>query len=74
VRSLAEWLTAVGFASKGAELHSYHTGEVGGVKLCHTTLLAPGCSVYVLHDGCVYQLTPGSREGERMIETFVLMP
>jgi hypothetical protein len=74
VESLQRWLVARGFASadNGATLRPYQTGSVSGLKVCQLTLLAPGCSVYVLHSGRVYQLTPISQEGEVMIETFAL--
>ncbi len=70
--SLKTWLTAVGFLNDGTTSQSYRNANVSGLKVCQLTLIAPGCSVYVLHDGRVHQLTPSSQEGEAMLETFVL--
>ena len=72
VNSLKSWLTSVGFLNSGSAAQPYRNTNVSGVKLCQSTLIAPGCFVYVLHDGRVYQLTPISREGEAMLETFAL--
>ena len=52
----------------------YQNGRVSGLKVCQATMIAPGCSVYVLRGDRVYQLTPMSVEGEAMIETFALLP
>ena len=35
-------------------------------------MIAPGCSYFVLGNGWVYQLTPASVEGERIVRTFTL--
>ena len=37
-------------------------------------MIAPACSLFILHEGRVYQLTAISGEGERMIDTFSLSP
>ena len=72
VNSLKSWLTSVGFLNSGNAAQPYRNANVSGVKLCQSTLIAPGCFIYVLHDGRVYQLTPISREGEAILETFTL--
>lgn len=77
VDSLKSWLVSVGFASSsdsGADAQPYRNASVSGLKVCQSTMIAPGCSVYVLRSGRVYQLTPFSLEGEAMIETFALLP
>lgn len=76
VDSLKSWLVSVGFASadKGAVAKPYQKASVRGLKVCQSTLIAPGCSVYVLRSDLVYQLTPSSLEGEAMMETFALLP
>jgi hypothetical protein len=76
VDSLKSWLVSVGFAAvdSGAIVQPYRHASVSGLKVCQSTMIAPGCSVYVLRSGRVYQLTPISREGEAMIETFALLP
>jgi hypothetical protein len=75
VDSLQSWLRAVGLASaaSGATAQPYRNAHISGLKVCQATMLAPGCSVYVLHNDRVYQLTPISREGEAMLETFALL-
>jgi hypothetical protein len=74
VDSLKSWLVSVGFASADSVVQPYRNASVSGLKVCQSTMIAPGCSVYVLRSGRVYQLTPISREGEAMIETFALLP
>lgn len=75
VDSLKHWLISVGFASTdGGAVEPYRNASVSGLKVCQSTMIAPGCSVYVLHRGRVYQLTPISREGEAMMETFAPPP
>jgi len=76
VDSLKRWLVSVGFASvdSGAVVQPYQNFNISSLKVCQSTMIAPGCSVYVLHSGHVYQLTPISLEGEAMIETFALRP
>jgi len=73
--SLKNWLFSGGIASSAgsAGYQPYRSASVDGLKVCHSTLIAPGCSVYVLHSGRVYQLMPVSREGEAMIGTFALL-
>ena len=74
--SLQTWLVSVGFASSEtiAAAKPFRNAGVSGLEVCHSTMAAPGCSVYVLHNGRVYQLTPISKEGEAMIQTFALLP
>ena len=76
VDSLMSWLVSAGFASasSGTIVQPYHTISVSGLEVCQSTLISPGCSVYVLRSGLVYQLTPISRMGETMIETFTPIP
>jgi hypothetical protein len=73
--SLQSWLASVGLASvdSGAAIQPYRNASVSGLRVCQSTMIAPGCSVYVLHNSRVYQLTPISREGKTMIETFTLL-
>lgn len=74
--SLQSWLVSVSFVAVdgGTSTQPYRNASVSGLKVCQSTMIAPGCSVYILRGGRVYQLTPISREGEAMIETFVLPP
>jgi hypothetical protein len=74
--SLKQWLVSVGFVSNegGTSDQPYHGASVNGLKVCRSTMIAPGCSIYVLGNGRVYQLTPISSEGEAMLDTFSLLP
>ncbi len=72
--SLKSWLASVRFDHSGAAIQPFRNASIDGLKVCQEALIAPGCSVYVLHKARVYQLTPVSREGEAMVETFALLP
>ncbi len=74
VASLKSWLVSVGFMSKDSEVtdQPYRNAHLSGLKVCQSTMIAPGCSVYFLHEDRVYQLTAISLEGETMIQTFAL--
>jgi len=76
VASAAGWLAAAGraHAGEGAVTRPYRHRSVEGIEVCAATLLAPGCSIYVLGGGRMYQLTPISLEGEAMVKTFALLP
>lgn len=71
--SLKNWLVSVGFANSGTLVTPYVKGKFKGLQVCQSTMIFPGCSVYALHKGFVYQLTPISQEGEAMMETFHLL-
>lgn len=70
--SLESWLTRAGFAygNTGTRVKPQRVGDLNGVHVCESTLIAPGCSTYVLHGERVYQLTAISQEGEAMAATF----
>jgi hypothetical protein len=72
VDSLSKWLVSVGFASVDsiASAQPFVGHSFSGLKVCRSTMIAPGCSIYLLHRGFVVQLTPMSVEGETMAETF----
>jgi hypothetical protein len=72
VNSLRSWLLSVEFIStdNSAVPQTYRNSNVTGLKVCQSTMLAPGCSVYVLQGNYVYQLTPISVEGEKIMDTF----
>ena len=72
--SLEEWLTAAQIGPPGWEPAApFSTPNVNGLRLCLTTMLAPGCSDFVLGGGWVYQLVPGSQAGETVLGTFALI-
>ncbi|HEV7672677.1 MAG TPA: hypothetical protein VGS22_29505 [Thermoanaerobaculia bacterium] len=74
--SVKSWLVSVRFAtSEGlAAAKPFRNASVAGLEVCRSPMLAPNCSIYVLRDDRVYQLTPLSIEGTAMIETFALPP
>ncbi len=74
--SLTSWLVSVGLASSDMVTagQPFRNASVDGLEVCQSTMIAPGCSVYILRNGRAYQLTSISLEGETMIETFALPP
>lgn len=74
--SLNDWLisTHVLQANGATAAKPLRVGNVPGMEVCASTMIAPGCSYYVMGNGWVYQLTPASLEGETMVTTFLLAP
>jgi hypothetical protein len=74
--SLETWLAEHEFAfgDTGTRVTPYRQGAVNGLEVCQSTLLAPGCSIYVRGGVFVYQLTPATREGEQILSTFTVLP
>jgi hypothetical protein len=70
------WLTSNGLlpADGTVPLKPFQTANVSGVELCASTMIAPGCSYFVMGSGWVYQLTPATVEGEAMVQTFTVTP
>lgn len=72
VDALENWLRTVGLFTDGESgVESYQNGSVNGLKICFSALLAPGCSVFVVNNGFIYQLTPLGSEGEAIMDSFV---
>jgi len=71
--SLDRWLTSVGLTS-GSNSQPFQTANVSGIKLCSSTMIAPGCSFFVISNIGIYQLRPTSLEGEDMLKSFMLVP
>jgi hypothetical protein len=73
--SLEPWLRSADLLSAGDRaVARHHPGAgVGALEVCRATMIAPGCSVYILHGHRVYQLTPISLEGQAMLDTFTLL-
>jgi hypothetical protein len=74
IASLERWLTSNGLLSAGDTVQPFQAATVSGVEVCASTMLAPGCSYFVLGGGRIYQLTPATQEGEAMMDTFTLLP
>jgi hypothetical protein len=74
--SVQRWLVASGLLAPQAAdaVQPYRTEHVSGIRHCPPTLIAPGCSVYVLAHDQVYQLAAATREGEAMLGSFRLLP
>jgi len=74
--SLKSWLAQndVAYGDTGVRVSAYREGSVNGLEVCQSTLIAPGCSVYVRDGDRVYQLRAATRDGERMLATFLPLP
>jgi hypothetical protein len=46
---------------------------VSAVQICSSTLMAPGCHVFLDSDDLVYQLVPFGEYGDQMLEAFELV-
>jgi hypothetical protein len=76
IASLDTWLTSNALvpADGSAPPKPFQTPNVSGVQVCASTMIAPGCSYYVIGGGWIYQLTPASLDGEAIVNTFTLIP
>ena len=76
VMSLDAWLTSNGLLSADGSVPSqpFQTANVSGVEVCTSTMIAPGCSYFVLGGDWVYQLRPATLEGEAIADTLTLIP
>lgn len=75
VESLENWLSANELLPPDTTApETFQTDNVDGFRVCSSTMVAPGCSNFVMSNGFVYQLTPATLEGESMIETLMLTP
>lgn len=74
--SLDSWLRSNGLlpADSTVPVKPFKTAGASGVEVCPSTMIAPGCSYFVLGTGWIYQLTPATLEGETMVKTFTLIP
>lgn len=68
-QSLEDWLKASGKLSANSFAEPYQGKHVTGIKVTSATLIAPGSSVFVVHDELVFQITPLGQEGEQMLDT-----
>ncbi len=75
IASLESWLTSNGLlpANGTVPVKPFQTANISGVEVCASTMIAPGCSYFVLGSGWIYQLTPATVEGETMVDTFMLI-
>jgi hypothetical protein len=72
--SLEEWLRSNGLlpVDNTLALEAFQAANVSGVEVCASTMIAPGCSYFVMGNGFIYQLTAATLEGEAMAQTFML--
>jgi hypothetical protein len=72
--SLEEWLTSNGLLSAEGNLppEQFQAANVTGIEVCASTMIAPGCSYFVMGNGFIYQLTPATLEGDVMAQTFTV--
>ncbi len=73
--SLPAWLSSSRLFSADAvaAAEPYPVGGSNGLKVCRQDMLAPGCAIFLGHEGRIYQLTAISADGERMIDSFTLL-
>jgi hypothetical protein len=73
--SLDSWIASNGLlpANSTVQPQPFQTANVSGLKVCGSTMIAPGCFYFVMGGGWIYQLTPASLEGETMVNTFMLI-
>lgn len=74
VTALDRWLDSVGLAGDGYTSQEFRTENVSGLEVCTSTMLAPGCSYFVLGSDWVYQMIPSTLEGEAILQSFTLLP
>ena len=69
---MRKWLKANRLLPSGgsSRVEVFETGNVSGLEVCDQTLIGPGCSYYFRKAGWIYQLTPASLAGERIVQTF----
>jgi hypothetical protein len=74
--SLRTWLESNGLLPAGRSdlAKPFETSHVSGLEVCAATMLAPGCSYFVLGHGWIYQLTPATVQGERIVDSFRVRP
>lgn len=71
--SLEEWLGARGYLGDASlPAQPFQGNNVSGLEVCAATMIAPGCSYFVLGNGWVYQMVPASIEGETIMRSFAL--
>ncbi|GKS70351.1 hypothetical protein W03_23550 [Nitrosomonas sp. PY1] len=70
--SLKDWLRNSSLSPEmdGDVIKNFQTKHINGLEVCGATMVFPGCSIYILHTRFIFQLTPGSRAGQIMIESF----
>lgn len=70
--SLQDWLASTGITSAESIniTKPYQNAGMTGVEVCSSTMIAPGCSIYLMQHSYIYQLTPMSQEGDTIIRTF----
>lgn len=74
-QSLAAWLQASGLlpadgSNSGKQVDKTH---VSGIEVCASTMIAPGCALFVLGDAAIYQLIPATIAGEQMLDDFSIL-
>lgn len=75
VASLDQWLAASGAVTPGdgKTTAPYQGSFVSGLEVCESTMLAPGCSLFIAGQDRVYQLRYLTQRGERMADSFTLI-
>lgn len=74
--SLERWLAANGLTSADSTIppKTIQMTNVSVLEVCISTLIAPGCSYFVMNDGWIYGLTPATLEGEAIMKSLNIAP
>jgi hypothetical protein len=74
VASLDQWLASSGAVvpGDGKTTAPYQGSFVSGLEVCESTMLAPGCSLFIAGQNRVYQLRYLTQPGEAMAASFNL--
>jgi hypothetical protein len=74
--ALEGWLRENGLLAEDSTtpLQPFQAANATGVEVCAATMIAPGCSYFVLSEAWVYGLTPATLEGEAMAASFRVLP
>lgn len=72
VQSLDRWLASAGVvtAGDGKNVAPYVSASASGLEVCESTMVAPGCSLFIAGKDRVYQLRYTTLEGETMAASF----
>jgi hypothetical protein len=72
--SLESWMNSVGViaAGDGKTTRPYQNASASGLEVCESTMLAPGCTIFIAGNERVYQLRFTTLEGEMMAGSFSL--
>jgi hypothetical protein len=76
ISSLDSWLNSAGalVPGDGKTTRPYRNASVSGLEVCESTMVAPGCTIFIAGNNRVFQLRFTTLEGETMAASFSLTP